>query len=70
MYSEAGRIAYTDSVLAILSSVTVNQSPRLRPNSKNFHRNCPQTNYMNAQETKPVSQFSVPVQNRYNVLGN
>ena len=70
MYGEAGRIAYTDSVLAILSSVIVKQSPRLRPRVDNSHNDCPQTNFMKAQETKPVSQFSVPVQNRYNLLGN
>ena len=75
MYSMAGRTAYTDSVLDILSSA-IDKSPRLRPrssqvdaaaNGRNMnndnHSDCAQSRYQN-------KRYSVPVQNKYNVLGN
>ena len=71
MYSPAGRNAYTDSVLSVLSKALSPQGPRLRPNSSNDHLNCAQTKYMNAQKARSNTQYhSVPLQNRFNVLGN
>ena len=65
MYSLEGKVWYTDNVLSILRSSLSTEGPRLRPMSNADHsrvsRNNPQTN---------VSSASVPVQNRFDVLGN
>ena len=76
MYSMAGRTAYTDSVLDILSSAIDDKSPRLRPRSSQVdaaanrrnmnndnHSDCAQSRYQN-------KRYSVPVQNKFNELGN
>jgi hypothetical protein len=34
------------------------------------HGKCPQAEYMNAQNSRTASNYSVPVENRFNVLGN
>ena len=68
MYGAAGRKAYTDSVLSIFSSNIA--APRLRPSPADDHSNCPQAKYMNAQKSQSERRYSVPVQNRFNVLGN
>jgi hypothetical protein len=50
------------------------QGPRLRPGTKtktdNYHSTCPQTKHMNAQKARSDRKFSVPVKNRFSVLGN
>ena len=78
MYSYEGKIAYTDSVMSILS-VTINlkeprPSPRLRPSPvprpNNHPSNEAQTKYMNDQGARINSQYSVPVANRFTQLGN
>ena len=66
MYGRDGRRAYTESVLSVL----MNNVPRLRPRPAEFHKSCPQTVYKNAQKNGSVPRYTVPVQNRFNVLGN
>ena len=65
MYSLEGKVWYTDNVLSILSSSLSTEGPRLRPNCNDDHN---QTSHMNSQNN--VSSPSVPVQNRFEVLGN
>ena len=69
MYGLAGEIAYTESVLSILSPLIPHQGPRLRPRTNN-HSHCPQTKYTKAQKSQNGPKYSVPVQNRFTVLGN
>ena len=74
MYGAEGRTAYTESVSSIMCLSLPGQTPRLtlrpRQSETDNHRNCPQTKYMNAQNVKSGSKYSVPVQNRFQVLGN
>ena len=64
MYSEEGKSAYTRNILSIVSSNLPLETPRLRPSTGNNAQN------MNAQKAKPNEGYSVPTQNRFNVLGN
>ena len=66
MYGRDGKRAYTESVLSVLLS----NGPRLRLRAAESHKTCPQTMYQNAQKNGSVPSYSVPVQNRFNVLGN
>ena len=71
MYGESGKKAYTTNVLSIVSACIATQRPGLRPRQDNYHRSCPQTKYRNEQiNKKKENRYSVPVQNRFNVLGN
>ena len=70
MYGFAGRKSYTESALSILCSNIQSAGPRLRPRPDTDHSSCPQTRYMNAQKRRSDTRFSVPVQNRFTVLGN
>jgi hypothetical protein len=66
MYGPEGRKAFTDSILSIFSSCIDPHGLRPRPS----HTDCPQTKYMNKQKARSDSTSSVPVQNRFSVLGN
>ena len=72
MYGAEGRKAYTENILSILTHNIPPPSSRLRPRPENSHKSCPQTKYMNTKQNKshPDAEYSVPVQNRFNVLGN
>ena len=73
MYSKEGKWAYTESVISILSRNISAQAPRLRPrpNLSENQKNFPQAEQMRTPLTQTYSQScSVPVQNRFNVLGN
>ena len=70
MYSQAGRKAYTESVKTILCANIKSAEPRLRPSPANDHKNCPQTKYRNARKSQLSTNYSVPVQNKFSVLGN
>ena len=65
MYGRDGKVVFTDSLLAILSSVL-----RLRPRQDNFHNNCNQTIHNKAQQSKLNSQHPATSGNRSPVLGN
>ena len=75
MNSKEGKIAYTESVMCILSRHVSPQAPRLRPrpgpDSSCDQKNFPQAKPMSTPQTESVSQSCpVPVQNRFTVLGN
>ena len=75
MNSKEGKIAYTESVMCILSRHVSPHAPSLRPrpgpDSSSNQNNCAQTKPMRAPQTESFSQSSsVPVQNRFTVLGN
>ena len=69
MYGSAGEIAYTESVLSTLLTIFPDQGPRPRPRN-DYHNHCPQTLYKTAQKIQHETKYSVPVQNRFTVLGN
>ena len=64
MYGSYGKQAYTRSVSKIMKSSLSNNSSSQTSSSSSIHSSCPQTVYQTKQ------MFSVPVSNRFNVLGN
>ena len=70
MFGLAGRRAFTDSVLSILTASLPLRTAGQKPRQENYHNNSPQTRHMNAQKESFGTSYSIPVQNRFNVLGN
>ena len=71
MYGNLGGIMFTRSVLSMFSSVFAIKSTNYTTNS--IHRNCEQTLYQqktNSRSYKPRSEFTLPLRNRFEVLGN
>ena len=70
MYGSQGRVAYTMSVLDIIKSSISNRGTNLN-SSPSSHSNCEQAVYERTQNQKRgVNAYSVPVSNKFDVLGN
>ena len=70
MYGTAGRTAYTNSLISILSNHITPPAVGPRPRQSNYHKSCPQTKYTSEQKKHNNTRYSVPVNNRFSVLGN
>jgi hypothetical protein len=71
MYGSQGMIAYTRSVLQIIKSVL--PPPTNTHSVSSDHSSCPQTLYQNMKKkmASPAQKiYSVPVSNKFDILGN
>ena len=74
LYGRAGKEAYTESVLNIMiSSLQSQPSQTSQQNSNDYHTNCPQTKFVNAQRRKYSTvvagkKTTIKTQNRFSPL--
>ena len=71
MNNHKGKRAFTKSIISILSQHASRLGPRPRPGHSDNLNNSNKNNQMTNPKAKVYSQSSsIPVQNRFNVLGN
>ena len=76
LLSGHGKDLYTDSLIRILKTALSNPSSPSSANTSSFHDSCPQQQYQQRQQArrsqghKTENIYTVPVSNKFNILGN